>query len=41
VGLLDADFDVSEPPELVARLRLIADRYGRAIGEPAAATQVE
>jgi predicted DNA-binding transcriptional regulator YafY len=27
VGLLDADFTVTEPPELVTRLRLLADRY--------------
>ena len=30
LGLLDADFEVSEPPELVARLRVLADRYRRA-----------
>jgi predicted DNA-binding transcriptional regulator YafY len=41
VGLLDADFEVSEPPELVARLRLIADRYGRAIGQPAIRDQTD
>ena len=31
VGLLDADFHVSEPPELVARLRLLAQRYAAAV----------
>jgi predicted DNA-binding transcriptional regulator YafY len=31
-GLLDADFTVSEPPELVERLRMLADRYRRAAG---------
>jgi predicted DNA-binding transcriptional regulator YafY len=30
LGLLDADFEVSEPPELVMRLRVLADRYRRA-----------
>ncbi len=30
LGLLDADFTVREPPELVARLRMLADRYHRA-----------
>jgi predicted DNA-binding transcriptional regulator YafY len=34
LGLLDADFTVTEPPELVARLRTLADRYARAV-EPA------
>ncbi len=32
LGLLDADFNVSEPPELIARLRMLADRYHRAYG---------
>jgi hypothetical protein len=31
-GLLDADFTVTEPPELVERLRMLADRYRRACG---------
>ena len=31
LGLLDADFTVTEPPELVARLRVLADRYQRAV----------
>ncbi len=31
-GLLDVDFTVSEPPELVERLRMLADRYRRAAG---------
>ena len=30
LGLLDADFTVSEPPELVERLQKLADRYHRA-----------
>jgi predicted DNA-binding transcriptional regulator YafY len=30
LGLLDADFHVSEPAELAARLRVLADRYHRA-----------
>jgi predicted DNA-binding transcriptional regulator YafY len=30
LGLLDLDFDVREPPELVAKLTEIADRYRRA-----------
>ena len=30
LGLLDADFTVSEPPGLVERLRKLADRYHRA-----------
>lgn len=30
LGLLDADFEVTEPPELVARLGLLADRFQRA-----------
>lgn len=34
LGLLDADFTVSEPPELVARLRMLADRYRRACSAP-------
>jgi len=34
-GLLDADFTVSEPPELVERLRMLADRYRRACGTAA------
>jgi predicted DNA-binding transcriptional regulator YafY len=36
LGLLDLDFDVSEPPELVARLRILADRYQRASRQPPA-----
>ena len=31
LGLLDADFEVSEPPELVERLRLLVGRYQRAL----------
>jgi predicted DNA-binding transcriptional regulator YafY len=30
LGLLDADFEITEPPELLARLRVLADRYQRA-----------
>jgi predicted DNA-binding transcriptional regulator YafY len=30
LGMLDADFSVTEPPELVGHLRSLADRYGRA-----------
>ncbi len=36
IGLLDLDFNVSEPPELVARLQLLADRYHRACSAAAA-----
>jgi hypothetical protein len=36
LGLLDADFTVREPPELVARLRMLAGRYRRACGTAAA-----
>ncbi len=32
LGLLDLDFEVREPPELVAKLGEIADRYRRAVG---------
>jgi predicted DNA-binding transcriptional regulator YafY len=31
LGLLDVDFEVTEPPELVAQLRVLSDRYRRAI----------
>ncbi|MFV2013215.1 MULTISPECIES: hypothetical protein [unclassified Micromonospora] len=30
MALLDLDFTVTEPPELVARLRTLATRYARA-----------
>jgi predicted DNA-binding transcriptional regulator YafY len=30
LGMLGADFEVGEPPELVAHLRDLADRYRRA-----------
>ncbi len=30
LGLVDVDFEVTEPPELVARVRLLAERYRRA-----------
>lgn len=32
LGMLGADFEVTEPPELVAELRQLADRYARAVG---------
>lgn len=32
LGMLDADFEVTEPAELVAHVRRLADRYRRAIG---------
>ncbi len=32
LGLLGVDFDVTEPPELVRQLRILADRYRRAVG---------
>ncbi|GAA1395222.1 YafY family protein [Pseudonocardia kongjuensis] len=32
IGLLDLDFHVTEPPELVDRLRVLAARYARAAG---------
>ncbi|MBB5953492.1 putative DNA-binding transcriptional regulator YafY [Saccharothrix tamanrassetensis] len=32
LGMLDADFTVTGPPELVARLRALADRFTRAVG---------
>jgi hypothetical protein len=32
VGLLDLDFTVEDPPELVELLRALADRYLRAVG---------
>jgi predicted DNA-binding transcriptional regulator YafY len=31
LGLLDADFEVLEPPELVAKLQELSDRYRRAV----------
>jgi predicted DNA-binding transcriptional regulator YafY len=31
LGMLDADFEVDEPPELVERLLTLADRYRRAV----------
>ena len=30
LGMLGADFEVTEPPELVAHLRALAGRYHRA-----------
>ncbi|WP_436758349.1 hypothetical protein [Streptosporangium sp. V21-05] len=35
LGMLDADFEVTEPPELVAVIRVLADRYRRAVPEEA------
>jgi hypothetical protein len=35
LGMLDADFEVHEPPELVEQVRALAARYQRAAG-PAA-----
>ncbi|GAA3413550.1 helix-turn-helix transcriptional regulator [Streptosporangium vulgare] len=31
LGMLDADFQVTEPPELVAEIRVLADRYRRGV----------
>jgi predicted DNA-binding transcriptional regulator YafY len=36
IGLMDADFEVTEPPELVAELAKLADRYARAVGRTSA-----
>jgi predicted DNA-binding transcriptional regulator YafY len=36
LGLLDADFEVTGPPELVAELARLADRYARAVGRTSA-----
>jgi predicted DNA-binding transcriptional regulator YafY len=38
LGMLDADFEVGDAPELAAQLAVLADRYRRAIGPPDAAT---
>ena len=38
LGLLDADFEVTEPPELVAMLGVLADRYRRAVSGPGGAS---
>src|SRR6266545_1166594 len=38
LGMLDVDFEVGEPPELVEQLRALADRYRRAIASTASAT---
>ena len=32
IGMLGVDFDVHEPPELIERCRLLAERFGRASG---------
>ncbi|MFJ9074690.1 helix-turn-helix transcriptional regulator [Streptomyces sp. NPDC102278] len=34
LGMLDFDFDVTEPPELVTHLRRLADRYNRSTPPP-------
>ncbi len=31
LGMLDADFEVTEPPELVGHVRALAERYARAV----------
>jgi predicted DNA-binding transcriptional regulator YafY len=36
LGFLDADFEVTEPPELVAEVARLADRYARAVGRTSA-----
>ncbi|MEU1621554.1 YafY family protein [Streptomyces sp. NPDC005722] len=36
IGMIGVDFEVREPPELVERLRVVADRLARAAGEPGA-----
>jgi predicted DNA-binding transcriptional regulator YafY len=36
LGLMDADFEVTGPPELVAELGRLADRYARAVGRTSA-----
>lgn len=33
LGMLDADFEVREPPELVEQLRTLSARYARAVGD--------
>jgi predicted DNA-binding transcriptional regulator YafY len=38
LGMLDVDFEVDEPPELVEQLRTLADRYRRATARKASAT---
>lgn len=38
IGLMDADFVVAEPPELVAELSKLADRYARAVADGAGRT---
>jgi predicted DNA-binding transcriptional regulator YafY len=35
LGLLDAEFTVTEPPELLARLSKLAERFSRAMHDPA------
>jgi hypothetical protein len=31
LGMLEADFEVHQPPELVEQLRVLAERYRRAV----------
>ncbi|TKK88989.1 YafY family transcriptional regulator [Herbidospora galbida] len=38
LGMLDADFEVTGPPELLARIRVLADRYRRAAPDDPAAS---
>jgi len=39
LGMLDVDFEVGEPPELVRQLRALADRYRRAIARAGPASR--
>ncbi|BCB87308.1 hypothetical protein Psuf_046210 [Phytohabitans suffuscus] len=34
LGMLDVDFEVASPPELVSYLRTLSERYARATGRP-------
>jgi hypothetical protein len=34
LGMLDAEFTVTEPPELLARLSKLAERFSSAIPDP-------
>ncbi|MCF0091226.1 YafY family protein [Micromonospora sp. MH99] len=40
-GLLGADFEVIEPPELLGHLRMLADRYRRAAGDTPSTTRAD
>jgi predicted DNA-binding transcriptional regulator YafY len=37
LGMLEVDFEVTEPPELVEQLRTLAGRYQRAVSNPGSA----